>query len=279
MTKIQIKTDVCVRCGRCVTVCPVSIFVPRTRQTPLVEREQSCIQCGHCIDACLGDAIIHDSFPAQCVFQTNSELLPRPEQLLELIRNRRSNRTITRREIPGDVLKDVLEAARYAPTAENTRRVVVTVLSEAAVLQELEDATMRFFLRLSKVLMSPLLQPLTKRLLPDLYNEAPELVRFERRWRAGERPCSCNAKMMLIFSAPAGYGFLKEDTNLAYQNASLMAEAHGLTQIYMGLVQTATRFMGKAKVQRLLHLPQGHRVGAMMALGIPAFKYHRYTRR
>lgn len=279
MTKIRINSDVCVRCERCVAVCPISIFVSNQRQVPVVERMNSCIQCGHCVDVCLGDAIIHDAFPAEHTLPTNKEIIPRPDQLLELIRSRRSNRTITKQEIPEHVLGDILEAARYAPTAENTRRVVVTVLSEAAVLQELEDATMRFFLRLSKALMSPLLQPLTKRLLPDLYNEAPELARFERRWRAGERPCSCNAKMMLIFSAPAGYGFLKEDTNLAYQNASLMAEAHGLTQIYMGLVQTATRFMGKAKVQRLLHLPQGHRVGAMMALGIPAFKYHRYTRR
>ena len=100
-----------------------------------------------------------------------------------------------------------------------------------------------------------------------------------QRWESGELPCCCNAPCVLVFSAPAGYDFAWQDCNLAYQNVSLMAETHGLSQIYLGLVQTALRFMPHRKVSRLLGLPKGHVPRAYMAIGIPRFLYPRYTER
>ena len=138
---------------------------------------------------------------------------------------------------------------------------------------------MRFFLRLASVLMARPMRPITRMLLPDLYGEAPELERFRQRWESGELPCCCNAPCVLVFSAPAGYDFAWQDCNLAYQNVSLMAETHGLSQIYLGLVQTALRFMPHRKVSRLLGLPKGHVPRAYMAIGIPRFLYPRYTER
>ncbi len=277
MTEIQINNEKCCRCGRCVKVCPAAVFVGDKGGVPEVERAESCIACGHCMDVCTGDAIVHSEFPAEMVHDVRTDLLPTPQQLMELIRSRRSNRALTDKPVPEDALQDILEAARYAPTAENSRRVTVTVIQDAAQLQAMEDSVMRFFLLLKKLLMNPVVKPLTKCLLPDLYKEAPELERFEKRWRAGERPCQCNGTALLAFSAPAGYDFAKDDCNLAYQNASLMAESHGVSQIYMGLIQTALQFMGQGRARRMLGLPSGHKVCALMALGMPQFRYKRYT--
>ncbi len=277
--EISIDNEKCRRCGRCITVCPSAVFVGRKGEVPEVKRADSCIACGHCMDVCTGDAIVHSLFPAEMVHDVRTDLLPKPEQVMELLRSRRSNRALTDKPVPEDALQDILEAARYAPTAENSRRVVVTVIQDTAQLQTLEDSVMRFFLFLKKLLMNPIVKPLTKCLLPDLYKEAPELERFEKRWRADERPCSCNGTTLLAFSAPAGYDFAKDDCNLAYQNASLMAEAHGVSQIYMGLIQTALQFMGQGKARSLLGLPKGHRACALMALGMPQFRYKRYTTR
>lgn len=276
---IQIDSARCVQCGRCVAVCPVSIFQGRRGEVPQVDHPEGCIACGHCVAVCRGDSIRHEAFPPATVRPVRRDLLPTPESLMELIRSRRSNRTLLPQPIPPEALADILEAARYAPTAENTRRVRVTVIDDAAHIQRVEDGTMRFFLRLARVLLHPLVRPLTRRLLPDLYRESPELVRFERRWRQGERPCTCNAPVLLAFSTPAGYDFGPEDSNLAYQNASLMAEAHGLSQIYMGLVQTACKLIGTSRTRRLLGLPPGHRLQALMALGVPKLRFERYAKR
>lgn len=280
IAQISIDQDRCSRCGRCARVCPSVVFgVGENDKTVSVLRPSSCIQCGHCVDVCTTDALSHGAFPQEKIHRIDQDLLPTADSLMELLRSRRSNRTITDKPIPASVLTDMLEAARYAPTAENSRLVKVTVLDQSEDLQAVEDKVMRFFLLMARLLMNPVVRPFTKVLLPDLYAEAPELMRFEKRWKAGEKPCLCNATALLVFSAPAGYDFGWQDCNLSYQNASLMGQAHGVSQVYMGLVQTALKYMGKGSVARLLKLPCGHRPYALMAVGMPAFQYPKYTER
>ena len=274
--ELKISPDKCKRCGRCARVCPANVYSQEKGEAPVVRKAKNCIQCGHCVDVCEADAVEHESFPPNHIHCVQKELIPSPESLMELMKSRRSNRTITEKSIPAEALSDIIEAAYVAPTSENSRKVVVTVL-EGAEIQAVEDATMKFFLRLASVLMSKPIRPLTKLFLRDLYNEAAELYRFERRWKAGQRPCTCNAKALLVISAPKKYDFGWQDCNMAYQNASLMAEAHGVSQIYMGLVQVAFRFIGQRKTESLLHLPPGHKPFAIMALGMPAFYYPKYT--
>lgn len=275
---IVIDAQQCVQCGRCVQVCPSAIYAGTKGSLIQVMRPKYCIECGHCVDVCPTNALRHESFPVEKIHCVDRSILPTPSSLMELIRSRRSNRTITDNPIPENILQDILEAARYAPTAENSRKVRITILNIEQI-QEVEDATMSFFLGLARFLMNPVIRPITKLCIPGLYQEAPELFRFEKRWRAGERPCTCNAATLLVFSTPKGYNFGWQDCNLAYQNASLMAEVHGVSQVYMGLVQSALKYMTSKRVSHLLHLPEKHRQYAIMALGFPAFRYNKYTER
>lgn len=90
------------------------------------------------------------------------------------------------------------------------------------------------------------------------------------RFYAGRLPCSSSIRPL-----PNRFGC--EDANLAYQNASLMAESLGVSQIYMGFVLTAARMGRKnafARIAGITGRPQ-----AIMALGIPAFRYSKYTER
>ncbi len=275
---IIIDENKCIHCTHCVQVCPSEIFLGKKDSRIQVCRTEACIKCGHCVDVCPADAISHTSFSAEKIHIIDRSQLPSPSSLMELICSRRSNRTITNKLIPEEILKDILEAARYAPTAENSRLVKVTVLQKEQI-QMVEDATMNFFLSLTRILMKPVFRSITKLCIPDLYKEVPELSRFEKRWKAGERPCTCNAVTLLVFSAPKKYDFGWQDCNLAYQNASLMAESHGVSQVYMGLVQSAFKFMTSRRVSRLLCLPDKHRQYAIMALGFPSLRYRKYTER
>ena len=67
-----------------------------------------------------------------------------------------------------------------------------------------------------------------------------------------------------------------QDCNLAYQNASLMAEAAGVSQFYTGFVCSAAGMDRKRKLQKLLGI-EGT-VHAGIALGMPSFRFDKIHR-
>ena len=48
---------------------------------------------------------------------------------------------------------------------------------------------------------------------------------------------------------------------------------------YMGFVQVCMFMMGVKKASRILGIPENHKAFAIMGLGMPAFKYQKYTNR
>ncbi len=275
---MNISPSLCTRCGKCVRVCPASI--PRMIEDgkcPVLHRTKSCIGCGHCVDVCPSGAFVHPDFPEDKVRKIQRELLPSPQSLMELIRSRRSNRTITTSPIPRHSLDMIMEAARYAPTAENSRKVHLHLITDDSALQAVEASVIGLFMKMARVMLFPPIKMIFKPFMKGLYSRVPELMSMNRKFRDGKRPCLCDATALLVFSAPKGYDFGSQDCNLAYQNASLMAESLGVSQIYMGFIQTAMFMMGTRRASRILGIPKGHKAFAIMGLGMPAFKYSRYT--
>lgn len=279
MSTIQIDSNLCKACGKCARVCPSNVLVRAESGTILVGNTARCIECGHCVDVCSADAIRHESFPPERIRMVRREQLPSPESLLELMLSRRSNRTLTDEPISEEALLMIQKAALSAPTAENSRKVKLYTIREKEELQKIEDKVLNFFVGLAKLLCRPAIRFCLKPFLGDLYARVPELMEMNDKAQKGERPCTCNAKVLLILTAPKNYDFGCQDCNLAYQNASLMAESLGISQIYMGFVWTALKMMGTRRAAKLLNLPPNEKVYAMMALGKPAFYYSRLVER
>lgn len=231
------------------------------------------------MDVCPSGAFVHSDFPKENIRTIRRDQLPSPESLMELIKSRRSNRTITSIPIPQSSLSMIMEAACYAPTAENSRKVCLHLISENDVLQAVEASVIGLFMKLARIMLFPPIKMLARPFLRDLYNRVPALMEMNRQFQSGRRPSICDATALLVFSAPKNYDFGPQDCNLAYQNASLMAESLGVSQIYMGFVQTAMFLMGTGRASRILGIPKGHKAFAIMGLGMPAFKYEKYTMR
>lgn len=276
---IQIIDDTCIRCGKCQKVCPAFIPVIEKDKVPQLRHPEVCIGCGHCVDVCPTGAYIHTDFPADAQHTIDRQVLPSAESLMELIRSRRSNRTITATPIPSASLDMILEAARYAPTAQNSRLVHMQLITDDGELQKVEAATMQYFMRLSRIMLFPPVKAILRPFLRKLYDEVPALMAMNEQFQQGLRPAICNCTALIVLSTPKDYSFGAQDCNLAYQNASLMAESLGVSQIYMGFVQTAMFMMGTRSASKVLGIPKGHKAWAIMGLGIPAFKYSKYTKR
>ena len=271
--------DRCIRCGRCVRVCPSQIFGRVEPEGRIVVREpEGCIVCGHCVAACPAGAIDHGAFPPERVHKADRTQLPSPGQVELLMAVRRSNRALSRRPVPQEWLDRILAAADRAPTASNARELGYTIVTDPERLRQVAEYTLGVFRGLERLLSSPFVKPWLKPLMPGVYRYVPVFARLRRDYAEGRDRILRGATALIFIHAPEKNRFAAEDANLACQNASLMAEVLGVSQIYMGFVLTAIRQDRHKRLNRILGL-EGRRIAAILALGMPEFLYPNYIDR
>lgn len=275
---LSIEQNTCIKCKKCVQVCPANIFIQKKAKEAIeLQYIDSCIVCGHCVDVCPTNSVLHSEFPLENVHTIDYGYMPGPEQLMELIKSRRSNRTITTRPVPKEMLDKIVEAANCAPTATNAQTVSFTIITDPSKLHQVSDYTINIFNSLAKFLLNPVIKCLLKPFMKDVYKHVPTFERLKQEHAAGNDPILRKATALLFIHTPKSNRFGSEDSNLAYQNASLMAQALGVSQIYMGFVLTAIKQEKKDTLAKELGIDG--KIHAIMALGMPAFKYPKYADR
>lgn len=275
---IKIEKESCIKCGKCAQVCPSGIMVKdRSSKEINLSYPEHCIGCGHCVDVCPTDSVIHSDFPAEHVHPIDYSQMPSPEQVMLLIKSRRSNRTITSKPVPQELLEQIVEAARYAPTATNSRQISFTLITEPEKLLQISNYTIGVFNSLAKLLLNPVVKLLLKPFMQDTYKYVPMFESLKQEHAEGKDPILRKATALLIIHTPKSNRFGCEDANLAYQNASLMAQSLGVSQVYMGFVLTAIKQDSKNMFNSITGVDG--KVQAIMALGMPAFKYPKYVDR
>jgi len=278
--EIAVDAAACIRCGRCAAVCPSLIF---RRERPdggiAVCEPANCIGCGHCAAVCPAGAVRHSAFPAGRIHAMDRHALPTPEQFELLAASRRSMRNFTERPVPERTLDRIVAAADRAPTATNARALGYAVVTDPARLRAVTEFTLGTFGRIVRLLSHPLVRPWLRPAMPGAYRYVPVFERMQREYAGqGIDRILRGATALLVIHAPKGSRFGAEDANLACQNASLAAEALGVGQVYMGFVLTASR-QRKGVLERMLELGPDRRIRAVLALGMPRFRYPNYIDR
>lgn len=275
---LSITSESCIKCGKCVKVCPSKIIYQHSITEPaFIESPKGCISCGHCVAVCPTASVIHSEFPAARVHPIDYALYPTAEQTMLLIKARRSNRVFSNKPIPTASLDLILEAGHRAPTASNQQQVGFTLITEPEHIRMIINFTVETFNDAAKKLKNPFLKPILKRMMPMAYRYLPVLERMKSELQKGNDPILRKATAVILIHSPKSNSFGVEDSNLAYQNASLMAETLGISQFYTGFVLMATRQDKKGKLAKLLGIDE--KVCAGMALGMPQFRYSNYIDR
>ena len=222
---LNIDQESCIKCGKCVRVCPSDIFTQeRAGETIGLVRVESCIVCGHCVDVCPTGSVSHSEFPPEKTHTIDYSQMPTPEQVMLLIKSRRSNRTLTSRPVPKEMLDKIVEAAHSAPTATNSQSLSFTVVTDPQKLRQVSDYTIGVFDSLAKLLLNPVVKCVVKPFMKDVYKYVPVFNRLKEEHKAGKDPILRKATALLLIHTPKSNRFGSEDANLAYQNASLMAQ-------------------------------------------------------
>lgn len=277
-TIIKIDKSTCIKCGKCVKVCPSRIFVQEEIDKEVgTQYVETCIECGHCVAVCPTASIVHSVFPPEKIHAIDANLLPTPEQVMLLCKSRRSNRAFSSQPVPPEKLEMILEAAHRAPTASNQQKVQFALITNPAVLRQIGNLTLDIFSSLAKKLETPGLKSFVKMMLPEIYGFLPRFKRLKEEQAKGNDPILRNATALILIYTPEESRFGCQDANLAYQNGSLMAQSLNITHFYTGFLCTAIAQDKKQRFNSLLGITGTIHAG--MALALPQFSFPNYIDR
>ncbi|MGM9806369.1 MAG: nitroreductase family protein [Candidatus Aphodosoma sp.] len=268
---IGIDSGRCILCGRCAAVCPSMLF--ELKEKTMTACQYGCIGCGQCVAVCPQDAIVHSSFHESRICKFDADRLPDSDSLMLLLKCRRSNRAFSDKTVPSGLLDRIVEAGRYAPTAENCRDVRMLLITDPDKIKALSDFTMDTYVSLLKLLDNPIVRPLLKMFSQTYYDYVGTFRKLKKEHESGNDQILRHAKAVILYYTPSGSRFGCQDANLAYQNSSLMAASLGVAHFYTGFVCVAAS-MRKRKLQRLVGV-EGT-VHAGMALALPRFGFGKY---
>lgn len=141
---ITIDEESCMLCNACTRVCALNIIV-QTESVPSIETGIPCMRCGHCYSVCPTSAIT-PSYP--------NVVIPSAEESAgvadknELIRHLKSNRSIRlfkNTPVSIDVIENLLDVCRFAPSGSNARPVRWVVVHDPARVRSFSDGCIEWF--------------------------------------------------------------------------------------------------------------------------------------
>jgi nitroreductase len=222
------------------------------------------MECGHCIAICPTNAAYLDNYDmsevvAGSLFQTALDA----DALLRAIKGRRSVRQYTKQPVEQTKIHNILEAARFTPTAGNRQALSYAVVEKD--LPKLKTLAMDSLLELGKNdLAAQSIPPITK-----LY--AKRFLEMHKKYHESNGEID-----LLFFNAPVvivAMGDRPVDAGMAASNMELMAFAQGLGALFVGFTVRAAS--NSQAVRDFLGVPEGQQVLFSMGVGYPNVDYQR----
>lgn len=276
MPTITVNQERCTRCGGCVAVCAIARVFELEEHTARAVRPEACWLCGHCVAVCPVDAIRHPEYPLQDC--PTGDARPSYEELLTAFQERRSLRVYRDESVQRDIVRQLVDASRWAPSASNQRPVDWIAIDSPDHIARISTAVATTLARIVPLLRNPLLRPflslfLGKDKISKAVQAADNLQRLGQERARGRDPIFYEAPVLLVAHVPESTFFGREDAVYAAYNVMLAAERLGLGTCHIGYVNAALeRDQGLA---RAIGVPPQRKLQVVLTLGYPAVKFRK----
>ncbi len=264
MGLINVDESKCGKCGLCARACPAGIVVlgegfPITGFPTTVEKiEKGCITCGHCVAACPNAALSHVRMkPEECMPLEPGWRLS-PGQIGQLIRGRRSVRNFRPDPLGPDLVAELLDIVRYAPTGMNSQSISWKVVLDEQEIQFLSLAVVEWLRTLQG-------------------DEVHGIKGMLKAWEMGRDPVLRKAPALVIAYGEDGDPMAQPSSMIALTTMELAALSFGLGTCWTGFLYFAAK--SSYEVATALALPPGHHMCGGLMIGYPEFEYSRIPTR
>jgi len=188
-----------------------------------------------------------------------------------VILRRRSTRIFQKKQVPANLVRRILEAGRFAPTAGNYQHWRFGVVRDPKMLKEMDEDAFKTTARMGEYLnywKRPYIKPLVKALQYKFPNELHPIphgvlkliseLSFKPFWDA--------PTLILLYKDVRGIGNPDLDLGICGQNMIIAAHSMGLGTCWVGLVK-ALRFSPKWK--KILDIQYPYSLEQALCVGYP----------
>ena len=258
MAKIEFDREKCVKCRACAKDCITYSIDFDEEGYPKIAQggEERCISCQHCFAICPTGAI---TFEGKSPESADSVNYSNPEEVLSLIKSRRSIRQFEQEEVSAELLQKIKEMLPYIPTGCNFNSLHFSIIESKSVMDKIRKYT---YERLLKLISNKFTA-----------KYAGKFARYKEAFEAGEDIIYREAPHMIVVSSNIKAPCANVDPIIALSYIELYAQSLGLGTCWCGFAQACFKII--PKLSSVVEIPDGYKPVYVMLLGKSAVKYHR----
>lgn len=262
---IQVDQEKCTHCGLCVRVCRGTLNLGE--QGPEMVGD-FCIACGHCVAVCPNGALDHKTAPLEKQILLEESPVPDAAVAAGFLRSRRSVRTFQKKPVPRETIQELLDIARFAPTACNSQGLTYLIVDDRDTLKNMAAVIADWAeedLKTGALGKSPWWR-----------NTANTLSRYRE---TGEDTILRDTPCLIIALAEKKLAALgRDNTHFALTYTQLYAPALGLGTCWSGLFEYCAA-VEYEPLLKLLKLPENKIVTGALLAGYPLYSFKRLVDR
>lgn len=257
---LTVDREKCAQCGLCIQDCVVRCLAFDGENIPGYDAggQERCVGCQHCMAICPEGAL---SFGGKNPDDSSPVGYGNSEDLLTLIKSRRSVRAYKPGDLPTDKLEKIREMLAYPPTGGNVDCLRFSIVGTREKMDRIRRVTY-------------------EKILEKVEADPDGVSRFLKAgaeaWRNGEDIIFRGAPSLVAVAvdrARAIEGCETADPIIALSYLELYAFSLGLGALWVDMAVMAFEQLPEARA--LLELPEDHTLGYVLLLGEPAVQYAR----
>lgn len=240
---VSINQNLCISCGLCKKDCPNGVIDITENGAEVMT--QNCIKCGHCVAICPKNAVSISGFEDKSEEITSDNRVDY-KTLIGQLKARRSMRQFINKEVPMEMINQIIEAGRYTPSGSNKQTTSYVVLKEN--INEYEKIAISLFRKLKKII--------------DIFTKRFRNIIIDDKFLFKKAPVAIVIKSTDIV-----------DGALATSSMELIAQSLGLGVLYSGFFTKIASISPKLKNK--LKVNKKEKIVMTLVIGYPAVKYKR----